>query len=65
MKNFVNYEATGVVYERNKRGKAVRVLRAVYCSGVARLDRGLIGTIHRQNPDLLPCDDISVSYSEL
>lgn len=65
MKNFVDYTVHGVVYKFNKNGEAVGILRHVNCNGVARLDRNLVGAIHRQNPNLLPCHAISVSYKEL
>lgn len=62
MKNFVKYTARGTVYKFNKNGEMVGILRNVYCDGVARLDQNFLGVIHRQNPDLLPCHAISVSY---
>lgn len=62
MKNFVNYTAVGVVYKLDQQGKKAGILRRVYCNGVPRLDRNFMGSIHRQNPDLLPCHAISVKY---
>lgn len=61
----MNYSVIGLVYKFNKDGEAIGILRRIYCDGTACLGRNLLGAIHRQNPDLLPCHAISVSYDEL
>lgn len=58
---FCVYEARGLVFERDKEGnKTDRVKKYYNFSNVVRNDPLLFGAIHRQNPELLGCDQLMV-----
>lgn len=58
---FCVYEAQGLVFERDKEGNKTHYVKKHYSfSNVVRNDQFLFGAIHRQNPDLIGCDQILV-----
>ena len=58
---FCVYEARGLVFERDKEGNKINKVKKHYnFSNVVRNDPFLFGAIHRQNPELLGCDQLLV-----
>lgn len=60
MDKYVLYKARGVIYDRDKNGKATGVKEIRYGSGVVKSGPEIMGRVFRQNTNLLPCDMVTV-----
>lgn len=65
MAEYVQFQARGVIYNRDKDGKPTSVKEVRRGSGVVKTGPEIMGKVFRQCVDLLPCDSVFVETYNL